>query len=76
MMLFGMQKFPSIVNQLFLVRCNCLLLPLQINDANKSFDQLVEELELFSDQGIAESCSYFSWGIGQPSFITAAWQFL
>ncbi len=67
MMLFGLQKFPTIVDPLFLVRCNCLLLPLPLNDANESFKQLVEELFLFSDQGIAECCSHFCWGIGQPS---------
>ncbi len=33
-------------------------------------------LYLFFDWGIAEGCSLFCWGIGQPSVIMAAWQFL
>ena len=75
-MLFGLQKLPLFVDWLFLVRCNCLLLPLQLNIANKSFEQCLEDLFLFSDWGIAECSSHFCWGIGQPSFIMAVQQFL
>ncbi len=76
MMLFGLQKFPLIVDLLFLVRFSCLLLPLWLNDANELFEQLLEEISLFSDEDIAGLCSSFSWGIGKPSFIMAAWQLL
>ncbi len=41
MMLFGLKKVPLIFD-LFLVRCNCLLLHLQIDDANESCEQLID----------------------------------
>ncbi len=75
-MFFGLQKFPLIVDLLLLVGCNFSLLLLQLNDANESFEQLLEELFLFSDQGLTECCSCFCWGRGQPSFIMAALRFL
>ncbi len=64
MLFFVLQKFPLIVDVLFLVGCNFSLLLLQLNDAKESFEQLLEELFLFSDQGIPEVCSRFCWGIG------------
>ncbi len=76
MMLFVLQKFPLIVDLLFLVRCNCLQLLLQLNDANELFEQLLEKSFLFPDWGLAECCSCFSRGIGQLSFIMAVQQFL
>ncbi len=47
MMYFGLWKFQLIVDLLLLVRCNFSLLLLLLNDANKSFEQLLEELFLF-----------------------------
>ncbi len=51
MKFFGLQKFPLIVDPLLLVGCNFSLSLLRLNDANKSFEQLLEELFLFSDRG-------------------------